>query len=282
MLTFKTNPQHNMAKGETYEQFVNKFKPPKTPDDCYTPPEVYEAVRDFVDAHVVPLEGTHIVRPFRPGGDYQGETYPEGCLVLDNPPFSILASIVDWYRERGIRFFLFAPQLTLMGYGARPDVTCVVAGGKIVYENGASVVTSFVTNVWPGSPAFVVRSNLCQSITKASERALKDRVPPRNLPRRRYPPHVCTAATLGKLATHGVNFTAPRAETQFVRKLDCGTALFGSGFLLSERLAAERLAAERLAAERQLEYETLTLSPRERAIIAALAAPEPPEAPAHD
>ena len=122
-----------------------------------------------------------------------------------------------------------------------------------------------------------MRGDLCQSITKASERALKDRVPPRNLPRRRYPPHVCTAATLGKLATHGVNFTAPRAETQFVRKLDCGTALFGSGFLLSERLAAERLAAERL-----LEYETLSLSPRERAIIAALAAPEPPEAPAHD
>lgn len=26
-----------MAKGETYEQFVDKFKQKKTTDDCYTP-----------------------------------------------------------------------------------------------------------------------------------------------------------------------------------------------------------------------------------------------------
>lgn len=27
-----------MAYGETYEEFVEKFKPKKTTDDCYTPP----------------------------------------------------------------------------------------------------------------------------------------------------------------------------------------------------------------------------------------------------
>ena len=36
-----------MAKGETYEQFVEKFKPRKTTDDCYTPPLVYEAVKGW-------------------------------------------------------------------------------------------------------------------------------------------------------------------------------------------------------------------------------------------
>lgn len=33
-----------MAQGETYEQFVDKFKPKKTTDDCYTPPAVMDVV----------------------------------------------------------------------------------------------------------------------------------------------------------------------------------------------------------------------------------------------
>lgn len=37
-----------MAYGETYEQFVEKFKPKKTTDDCMTPPEIYEVVCDYV------------------------------------------------------------------------------------------------------------------------------------------------------------------------------------------------------------------------------------------
>lgn len=34
-------------KGETYEEFVEKFKPKKTTDDCYTPPEIYEVVKQW-------------------------------------------------------------------------------------------------------------------------------------------------------------------------------------------------------------------------------------------
>lgn len=30
-----------MAKGETYTEFVDKFKPKLTTDDCYTPTEIY-------------------------------------------------------------------------------------------------------------------------------------------------------------------------------------------------------------------------------------------------
>ena len=36
-----------MAKGETYEEFVEKFKPKKTTDDCYTPNEIYEKLQRF-------------------------------------------------------------------------------------------------------------------------------------------------------------------------------------------------------------------------------------------
>lgn len=31
---------------ETYEEFVEKFKPKKTTDNCYTPPEVYKLIKD--------------------------------------------------------------------------------------------------------------------------------------------------------------------------------------------------------------------------------------------
>ena len=39
-------------KGETYEQFVEKFKPKRTTDDCYTPPQVYETVLKWVRENI--------------------------------------------------------------------------------------------------------------------------------------------------------------------------------------------------------------------------------------
>ena len=36
-----------MGKSKTYEEFVEKFKPKKTTDDCMTPPEIYEVVKDW-------------------------------------------------------------------------------------------------------------------------------------------------------------------------------------------------------------------------------------------
>ena len=53
-----------------YKAFVEKFKPKKTTDDCYTPENVYEAVRDWA-VQEYGLEGREIVRPFWPGGDYE-------------------------------------------------------------------------------------------------------------------------------------------------------------------------------------------------------------------
>lgn len=37
-----------MPKSKNYEEFVEKFKPKKTTDDCYTPPAVYDALADWV------------------------------------------------------------------------------------------------------------------------------------------------------------------------------------------------------------------------------------------
>ena len=40
-----------------YAAFVEKFKPKKTTDDCYTPENIYNAVRDWVLAEYKNLPG---------------------------------------------------------------------------------------------------------------------------------------------------------------------------------------------------------------------------------
>ena len=92
----------DVKKFNDYEGFVDKFKPKKTTDDCYTPPAVYQAVLDYVKETYNLPDDTLVLRPFYPGGDYESVEYPEGCIVIDNPPFSIFSKIVDFYIKRGI------------------------------------------------------------------------------------------------------------------------------------------------------------------------------------
>ena len=130
---------------EEYDEFVDKFKPKLTTDDCYTPANIYEAIRSWaVDRYQ--LAGAPIIRPFYPGADYTTTTYPDGCVVIDNPPFSILSQICRWYQEHGVRFFLFAPALSCFSI-ASGEMNYLPVGCDIMYENGASVSTSFVTNL---------------------------------------------------------------------------------------------------------------------------------------
>lgn len=79
-----------------YEGFVEKFKPKKTTDDCYTPDSVYDAILGWVRENA-DIEGREIVRPFYPGGDYEHYDYPDGCVVIDNSPFSIISRIARFY-----------------------------------------------------------------------------------------------------------------------------------------------------------------------------------------
>lgn len=58
---FSDNPE--------YDAFVEKFKPKKTTDDCYTPPLVYEVVKDWA-CETYGIDPDTILRPFYPGGDY--------------------------------------------------------------------------------------------------------------------------------------------------------------------------------------------------------------------
>lgn len=185
-----------MAKGETYEEFVKKFEPKKTTDDCYTPPAVYEAVLDWVrDKYDLP-EDTVIVRPFYPGGDYQNYEYPDGCVVVDNPPFSILAKILDWYQEHKIRYFLFAPGLTLFNHACRNRGDIILCNSDIVYHNNANVNTCFITNLRQSEDCII---QICGSLT---DKLTAFKVG-RTLPKLEWPKTIYNSARLLKFSQSG-------------------------------------------------------------------------------
>lgn len=158
-----------------YEQFVEKFKPKLTTDDCFTPPEVFEAVKRWVSQQYG-VTDEQIVRPFWPGGDYESYPYPAGCVVLDNPPFSILARIQEFYMQRSIHFFLFAPCLTLLSCRKNVmGINHIAVDANITYQNGARVRTGFVTNLGSGGVILQTAPELCRAIDAAQRLTAAER-----------------------------------------------------------------------------------------------------------
>ena len=250
---------------EDYNSFVDKFETKKTTDDCYTPPKVYDAVVEFVERELCDLDDKVIVRPFYPGGDYENFEYPENCVVIDNPPFSILSKIIRFYTAHDIPYFLFAPALTLF-IAPECNPTYIICGVSVIYENKADVCTSFITNMAKDIGVWV-----CPQLVDAIKEA--QAAPDKTKQKFVYPDNIITAATLQKLSQHGTELVIPRRSCVYIKYSDSckaqGRSLFGGGFLLSERAAAERAAAERAAAERAAATKLL-LSERERRIIASL------------
>ena len=253
----------NKEKFEDYEGFVEKFKPKKTTDDCYTPPLVYDAVADWT-AKEYGLDREDFVRPFYPGGDYQSEDYT-GRIVVDNPPFSILSKIIDFYTEHGVRFLLFAP--TLCGLTRYADKCTVFAtGAYIEYENGAIISTSFCTNLDPHEIRARTVPSLYAAVTAANDATRKEKR--RTVPKYYYPLELVTTAAIYPYARYGIEFVIPRSESVRVSRLDAQIptkkSIFGCGWLISGRLTAEREKAEREKAER------FPLSERELEIVEGL------------
>lgn len=255
-----------------YAEFVEKFKPKKTTDDCYTPALVYEAVLGWVVDHYG-IDRDKVDRPFWPGGDFENFNYTRGGCVVDNPPFSLLASIVDFYNENKIKYFLFSPYLTNFSSGHK---CChVITPQAITYENGAKVDTAFVTNlddrlVLGDTDLF----NRLKEAEKATQRATKKQVPVYT-----YPDNVITAADVGYMVKHGVNFELKQEDAIFIRGLDSQLfhkkSIFGGGFLVSEEAARKRTNSEQIARENARENASIKdqdvivweLSERERQII---------------
>ena len=267
-----------MGKNKTYEEFVEKFKPKRTTDDCMTPPEIYEIVKDWACGRYQ-IDPAVIVRPFWPGGDYENYDYSVGCVVLDNPPFSLLSKICRFYLDRGIKFFLFAPSLTCLSTDL--SINHIICDTAIEYENGARVRTSFVTNLGDGEMVMESAPDLSLWINEAVDELRARKV--KKLPKYEYPDHVITSARMQYYARHGVALTISRKDCTFIRRMDAqieyDKAIFGGGLLLSDKAAAERAAAERAAAERaaaeraaaeRAAVNVWTLSDREKEIVKGL------------
>lgn len=259
---------------DDYEGFVEKFEAKKTTDDCYTPAEVYNEVLAWVREQC-DLEGCRIVRPFYPGGDYEMEDYQPGDVVVDNPPFSIITKIVQWYQKKGIRFFLFGPHLTIFHPGKY--CTTVLTNAQITYANGAVVNTSFVSNMF-GDCGIIGAGDLAERLARLQPRV--------ELPKYEYPANVISAALLGKYLKGGITFRIRRDEMEWHSTLDAqrqhGKAIFGGGYLVSDRVAEEmkRVAEEmkrvteemKRVAEEEERARTVVfpLSEREREIVERL------------
>lgn len=246
-----------------YQAFVDKFKPKRTTDDCYTPDECFDVILAYVAEHYGVTDDM-IVRPFWPGMDYKDYDYPDGCAVVDNPPFSILSQIIKDYNKVGIRYFLFEPHLTALG---RCGCTHIITASSIVYANGAEVPTSFCTNMEPGVLARADPA-LAKALKTVCYALRAKRTKP--VPKYEYPDNVLTSADLGYIASHDTALTVYNKDAYFVRQLDAqktaakGKGIFGSGYLLSSKAAAEKAPAEKAPAEKW------RLSPRELEIIATL------------
>ena len=261
------------GESEEYKDFVAKFEPKKTTDDCYTPDGIYDVIASWVEKEYG-VNREDFVRPFYPNGDYQKEEYPDGCVVVDNPPFSIMAETVRWYTDHNVKFFLFCPSLTGLSPIQAERATMICTNADITYENGATVATSFTTNLENG---VVVRTapDLHEIIEEKNKEIRQEmRV---ELPKYTYPASVVTMAIMGMWADLGINFKVLKGQCVRVAELDAqkeqGKAIYGGGLLLSEkaRIEAEkaRIEAEkaRIEAEKRKPRIEWTLSDRELAII---------------
>lgn len=212
---------------EDYLAFLEKFQPKKTTDDCHTPDLVYDAVASWVAAEYG-LDRRRFVRPFWPGGDFEAMSYPKGCVVVDNPPFSILARICRFFNERDVSYFLFAPGLTT--FNGHACAVCAMC--DITYENGANVRTSFLTNL---EPDLVARTapELTRMVGEANATWLA--LTRRKVPKYVFPYEVLTAARLGWMSEHGVDLRIRKEDARRISTLDAmrdagKSGIYGGGY----------------------------------------------------
>ena len=212
---------------EGYDEFVDKFKEKLTTDDCYTPPVVYDIVRKFVDEKVAPLKDRKVIRPFFPGGNFEDlKQYPKDCVVLDNPPFSLLSKILRFYHEHDIQFFLFGPHLTLFSAHEIQELTYLPVCAPVTYENGAVVSTGFITNMTPGLKIWIPEG------LRHSIREVQRNTDP--IDEYLIPSCVITSSRLGVIAgVKGCELKITTEECAYIKNLqsmeDAGKGLYGGG-----------------------------------------------------
>ena len=227
-----------------YESYIAKFQnKEKTTDDTYTPPDIYDAVLDYVRS-IYPMEGKEVLRPFYPGGDYEHAEYPKDGVVIDNPPFSMFTKICKFYSESRIPFFIFGPGLTI--FSCLKYCSVVVVATSIEFSNGAKVKCNFATNLI-GDTLVTISPELSEAIAACPSQNQKV-----NLPKYKYPKELLSASDLQTMAKGTLPFSVNRNEAVIVSNLDNHPkkgGLFGNHLLISEAAAVKAAAAKAAAAK---------------------------------
>ena len=260
---------------DEYNEFLDKFEIPKTTDDCYTPDNIYNVVADYVSEHFG-ISKKKFVRPFYPNGDYQNEKYEKGAVVVDNPPFSILAEIIDFYLDNRIKFFLFCQGMLVFNYLNRSGLCSYPLALQVIYDNKAIVPTGFITNLYEDGTVIDNDPQFREELEKANKE--NQELLKTNLPKYEYPYDVLTPSKAGWLSKYGEHIKIKNDECALIRQLDAqkeiGAGIYGNGALLSIRKAQEREAQEREAQEREAQERAkalvFKLSDREKEIQRSL------------
>lgn len=259
METARCGRSRNPIIFHDYESYIAKFRDlPKTTDDTYTPPDVYEAVLQYLREEGKLTDAHTILRPFYPGGDYERAEYPENGIVIDNPPFSMFSKICKFYTARHIPFFLFGPGMTIACVSTY--ATAVIINCGVTFENGATVRLNFASSLFP-DVAMMTAPRLNDLI-----RACPSQNQKKELPIYDTPDELLSVSDLQTICNGGIDFAVRRSECVRVRSLDLHPkrgGLFGDHFLIAKAKAK---------AERAIH---IPLSEREQRIVARLGADTP-------
>lgn len=154
---------------------------------------------------------------------------------------------------------MFAPHLTL--FSGNRNICYLITGAKIIYENGAKVSTSFITNMDEYKikvvPDLLEKINIVQKMKRSAPEKYS------------YPKNVITSTKLGRAVKRGKTFKLKTDECYFIRRIDAQKeikkSIFGAGFLIPDNRANE---LEKIIGERDDEgARVFKLSKRERQII---------------
>jgi len=89
---------------------VKNYKNGGCSDEYYTPDSYFnDALKDFNKCFNldISLDQCDVNSTFYFGGDYAKKEYDSKKIILDNPPFSKLREIINFFNERKIKFILF-------------------------------------------------------------------------------------------------------------------------------------------------------------------------------
>lgn len=233
---------HLKKDKRNYKDFVDKFKPKHTTDDCFTPDLVYDVVKNYV-IDKFNIDKSSIVRPFWPGGDYEHDNYINK-VVVDNPPFSIITKIVNFYIENNVKFFLFCNSMTSIHLIRKHfgKSTLIPISENIVYQNGAVVPTSFITNLFNDDTIVYFDPNFKNNLKDAVEQTNNKAV--HHVPHYEYPANVVRVTDIVKAGRASSKPIVIKSKSsKYIKELDdqkkSKKQIFGSGLLVDDQTASQ-------------------------------------------